>query len=1129
MLSIRQLGARLSQSFFARHANVVRSQRRRPLTLEAMEPRLLLSGDPYSFAAGALTVTGTTGADTITIEQKAVTADGGFIVDLTINGSAYTIGDLLAGDNLGDPDDGKGVKSIEIVAGAGNDTVRLASVFNMDVTLAGGEGSDTLFGPNAQVDWYLDAAGAGSVGDSGFTGFEFLRGGSAVDSFKFEDGGTLAGDIDGGGGSDNLISTSADNSWLLTAMNVGSLNGLGFASIENLLGGTGDDSFVLANGAGVSGTIDGGTDDSAAPAVDSFDYSAYTTAVTVNLATSAATGVAGFVAIDTFIGGQSADDQVVGPADASVLWNVTGADETEVAGFGFSSFENLTGAADNTDAFVIASDGSISGTVDGGARGTDGLAFIDADDNTKVVNPAGADAAGTTTVASYGKVVKYAGIDHVEYFDDSNPLNPIISATVFNDTVRVFADPANAGGLKVTFGGNVVTLSSTQVAGLQSLRIDALDGSDNITVESLPVTFTGSLIVYGNRLQRNDLLFPKMPEDDPYPDTVTFSGDISLGYLEVFADHIKINDNVDIAAGDDGIFFRSRMIGVSTVENLLPVFATTRAVSVDVGKNASLSGGSIYFVVQAEDKSLADVIGATKEVSNFVIDPLTGLIGDALALPVKVLVKQSSSSITLQEGARITSSGTVGMYATAGADASGTASSSMISVGYAQAKARAEIDIQAGVEITASAAVVITATGGATANISATTQRELDSTPNPGGKGTGGSKGTNQVAVAIGVAYADVFSHVTMDDTAVIFAGKTANITAGGTIESEAKGEAGIYGSGAAGLGFGIEISKADIHTEVNGKVTANMAPGAVVKLEIDPLVASGATYTIERFGLAEDGRHRAAEDRGDGRPVERHAAQVPGRRHRPDQPRDNGAGLRRRRAVGRDHAQLRLRRLRHQPHLPRRHLAGDRRRHHLHQPPRHQHRRHGRHAAVLRRRRRRPPRLLLAGRERDACHPRQPGLPRRQRGRPAPAIRRPGHGQQRARLRRQQHRCGCQHRLAALEGRRLQHLRARPGGRLPRRHGADSGPGRRQHLLRGRVHQPDQPAGQFPLCRQAGDRPGRVGERIARRRADRHRPVHRHRLHAGGQARAGFRLRHRPGRGGQVVGREQGRAQAPA
>ena len=49
-----------------------------------------------------------------------------------------------------------------------------------------------------------------------------------------------------------------------------------------------------------------------------------------------------------------------------------------------------------------------------------------------------------------------------------------------------------------------------------------------------------------------------------------------------------------------------------------------------------------------------------------------------------------------------------------------------------------------------------------------------------------------------------------------------------------------------AGLGFGIEVSKADIHTIVNGNITARAEDGYTVKVEIDPLVAK-SDYTSDQ------------------------------------------------------------------------------------------------------------------------------------------------------------------------------------------------------------------------------------------------------------------------------------------
>ena len=56
-----------------------------------------------------------------------------------------------------------------------------------------------------------------------------------------------------------------------------------------------------------------------------------------------------------------------------LLWTITGPDEFTVAAISFQGFENLTGQADNSDGFLVEADGSISGLINGGTGGTDGL------------------------------------------------------------------------------------------------------------------------------------------------------------------------------------------------------------------------------------------------------------------------------------------------------------------------------------------------------------------------------------------------------------------------------------------------------------------------------------------------------------------------------------------------------------------------------------------------------------------------------------------------------------------------------------------------------------------------------------------------------------------------------------
>ncbi|HTH04313.1 MAG TPA: hypothetical protein VL916_00530, partial [Ilumatobacteraceae bacterium] len=142
--------------------------------------------------------------------------------------------------------------------------------------------------------------------------------------------------------------------------------------------------------------------------------------------------------------------------------------------------------------------------------------------------------------------------------------------------------------------------------------------------------------------------------------------------------------------------------------------------------------------------------------------------------------------------------------------------------------------------ITSTAAIVITATANASASLSSSTEREIKSLANPGG---------TQVAIAVAVSNAVANSHIDVAAGAVIEAGKTANLVAGGAVESEAEAESGMYADGSAGLAFAIELSKADITTVVNGTVIAHMTPCedlagvltgcSTVKIEIDPLVTN--------------------------------------------------------------------------------------------------------------------------------------------------------------------------------------------------------------------------------------------------------------------------------------------------
>ena len=88
-------------------------------------------------------------------------------------------------------------------------------------------------------------------------------------------------------------------------------------SIQNIIGGSGNNTFAFADGAVFGGTIDGGSGVTSG-GNNTLDYSAYTTGVTVDLSQGTATGTNGISDFNTVIGG-SGDDVLTAGSDGDTL------------------------------------------------------------------------------------------------------------------------------------------------------------------------------------------------------------------------------------------------------------------------------------------------------------------------------------------------------------------------------------------------------------------------------------------------------------------------------------------------------------------------------------------------------------------------------------------------------------------------------------------------------------------------------------------------------------------------------------------------------------------------------------------------------------------------------------------
>ena len=207
--------------------------------------------------------------------------------------------------------------------------------------------SDVLMGPNSATSWTIDSVGGGNfstpalaIFNATFSGMEELVGGNATDNFIFTAAGQITGvgvtliGIDGGSGSstisgptagviawnvsnsstrsgsfnpgagltnftsihtlsgqspnDTLTGPDSNSIWNITETNGGNIDSsIAFNGMENLTGGSGNDGFVLSNGQGLSGRLDGGG------GYNILDYHLYTSYAFVDIAAGTATNILG--------------------------------------------------------------------------------------------------------------------------------------------------------------------------------------------------------------------------------------------------------------------------------------------------------------------------------------------------------------------------------------------------------------------------------------------------------------------------------------------------------------------------------------------------------------------------------------------------------------------------------------------------------------------------------------------------------------------------------------------------------------------------------------------------------------------------------------------------------------------
>jgi Ca2+-binding RTX toxin-like protein len=466
--------------------------------------------------AGAFVGTGNTvvnliqggaGNDTLTGGAGADTLDGGGGIDTAAYTAAVTI-NLATGVNTGEAL-GDHFVSIEIIAGSALvDTLTGDAGDNWfqggagNDILAGGAGADTLDGgAGTDVVSYASAgggvtvnlgAGTASDGDT-LIGIENLTGSAYADVLTGDgglnvlDGGTGDDTLAGGGGADTLIGGAGNDTYVIdTSGNVvteasgagtdivrttlatytlpGNVENLAYAGAGNfvgagntlanvLQGGAGDDS--LTGGAGAD-TLDGGA---------GFDFAAYTTAVTINLATGVYTGDAAgdqFIGIEVIAGsgftdvltgnagdnwfqGSGGVDTLDGGAGADILDGGAGVDLVVYTGSGAGVTVDLPN--------LIGYGGDAEGDLLLGIENVTGSAWADALTGDGGVNILVGNAGDDTLDGGAGTDTLTGGTGNDTYYVDTS--NDIVNELA-NEGIDTIHTTANSYGVSLNYAENLI-------------------------------------------------------------------------------------------------------------------------------------------------------------------------------------------------------------------------------------------------------------------------------------------------------------------------------------------------------------------------------------------------------------------------------------------------------------------------------------------------------------------------------------------------------------------------------------------------------------------------------------------------------------------------------------------------
>ncbi|MNR98479.1 Bifunctional hemolysin/adenylate cyclase precursor [compost metagenome] len=285
-------------------------------------------GDRYD---GIRNATGTSYDDTFVASNLANTFDGGLgsnTVSYAASNTGVTV-DLLNGTGAGGYAQDDRYISIQNVIGSASDDLFIAnaSTNRFDGGISTAASHNRVSYATDTADLTIDLLNAGVAGIGGnaagdtYVNIQDLTGGLGNDTFIAS---AAANNFDGGGGTHNRVSYASDTANLTIDLLNAGVAGIGgnaagdtYTNIQDITGGSGDDTFIASAAAN---NFDGGT--STATSHNRVSYASDTANLTIDLLNAGAIGLGGNAQGDTYtniqdVTGGSGDDTFIASAAAN--------------------------------------------------------------------------------------------------------------------------------------------------------------------------------------------------------------------------------------------------------------------------------------------------------------------------------------------------------------------------------------------------------------------------------------------------------------------------------------------------------------------------------------------------------------------------------------------------------------------------------------------------------------------------------------------------------------------------------------------------------------------------------------------------------------------------------------------